>query len=80
MRCPRCKTEYSTPFCPNGCNAPEAPYITQRQQDVQGCPFCGSRRIQVVQENRVKKRWFGRGEKTKRTVYRFCAECGRKFK
>ncbi len=79
MRCPHCGTEYTSPFCPNGCNAPTAPYITQRQQDGQGCPFCGGRRIQVTYETEKKRRLFGRGVKIKRRVRRVCADCGRSF-
>jgi len=80
MRCPICGTEYSSPFCPNGCDAPAAPYITQRQQDQQSCPYCGSRRIQVTREAVRKRRLFGRGEKTRFKIRRVCAECGKHFR
>ncbi len=75
-KCPFCGTEYDTPFCPNGCDVPAAPYITQRQQDEQGCPFCGSNRIQVKKIE--KKRLFGKKTKTK--LVRFCTTCGRIFR
>ncbi|MGI5896461.1 MAG: hypothetical protein ACOX6U_05835 [Oscillospiraceae bacterium] len=80
MICPKCGTEYTSPFCPNGCNAPEAPYITQRQQDEQGCPYCGSTRLQVVREQYTKKSWFGRKPKIKTRVLRVCADCGKRFR
>lgn len=79
-QCPFCKTEYTSPFCPNGCNIPDAPYITQRQQDKQGCPFCGSNRIQVVRETVLKRRWFHKGTKKIYKLRRICADCGRSFK
>ncbi len=79
MRCPHCGIEYSSPLCPNGCNTPSAPYITQRQQDEQGCPFCGGNKIQVVFETKKKRRLFG-GYRIKRKARRICADCGRSFK
>ena len=80
MRCPHCGTDYTGPFCPNGCDAPAAPYITQRQQDEQGCPVCGSRRIQVVRETVRRRRLFGRGYRIRHRVRRVCAECGARFR
>ena len=79
MICPNCGREWKSSFCPI-CNPPKAPYITQRQQDHQGCPFCGSTRIQVFRETVVKRRWFRKTPRERNRLIRKCADCGRRFR